>query len=385
MDTLSREGLQQLMAQEGEVCISLYMPAYRVEAEVHQNPIRLKNLTKRVQEELEERGQRNSVGQVFTEQARRLLADEAFWLRQGDGLALFCCDAFFRALRLPLRLEEQVVIGPRFYVKPLLPLLTQDGRFCVLALSRNQVRLLRCTRYSVQEVELQDTPRSLEEALRYDEAPQRLFTMHAAERVGAGGDRVAVAHGHGGGTEDEQEKIVRFLRQVDRGVQRAVNGSREPLVLAGVDALLGLYRTATAYGALVPGGVEGSADRKGAEQLRDEAWEVVAPLFQARIREARERCEERLGTGLASSQLLEVVPASFQGRVDTLLVAVDRQAWGSFDPRTQQVKEGPDSGHPREELLNLAATHALLNRGTVHAVPADQIPRQAPLAALFRY
>jgi hypothetical protein len=38
----------------------------------------------------------------------------------------------------------------RFHLKPLLPLLTGDGRFYILALSQNQVRLLQGTRYSVR-------------------------------------------------------------------------------------------------------------------------------------------------------------------------------------------------------------------------------------------
>ena len=85
-------------------------------------------------------------------------------------------------------------------------------------------------------------------------------------------------------------------------------------------------------------------------------------LGEEPAREARERVEERLGTGLASSDLHEVVRASFEGHVDTLLVATDQQ-----------------------ELLSLAATQVLLNRGTVHAVPSDQIPGRALAAALFRY
>jgi len=43
-----------------------------------------------------------------------------------------------------------VVVSDRFHLKPLLPLLTGDGRFYILALSQNQVRLLQGTRYSVR-------------------------------------------------------------------------------------------------------------------------------------------------------------------------------------------------------------------------------------------
>jgi hypothetical protein len=42
-----------------------------------------------------------------------------------------------------------VVVTDRFHIKPLLPLLSGDGRFYVLALSQSEVRLLQGTRYSV--------------------------------------------------------------------------------------------------------------------------------------------------------------------------------------------------------------------------------------------
>jgi hypothetical protein len=46
-----------------------------------------------------------------------------------------------------------VIVSERFHVKPLLPLLSGDGRFYVLALSQNEIRLLQGTRYSVEQVD----------------------------------------------------------------------------------------------------------------------------------------------------------------------------------------------------------------------------------------
>jgi len=80
--------------------------------------------------------------------------------------------------------------------------------------------------------------------------------------------------------------------------------------------------------------------------------------------------EERLGTGLASSDLHEVVRAP---------------AEGSVDPETHELEVAHGGGDGQEKLLNLAATHVLLNRGTVHAVPSDQIAGRALAAALLRY
>jgi hypothetical protein len=38
-----------------------------------------------------------------------------------------------------------------------------------------------------------------------------------------------------------------------------------------------------------------------------------------------------------------------------------------------------------EDLLNVAAIHTILNRGTVYAVPPADMVEGAPVAAIFRY
>ena len=59
------------------------------------------------------------------------------------GLALFLAEGFFRRFRLPTAFVETVAVNRRFMVNPLIPLLSERDLFFVLALSQNQVRLLR--------------------------------------------------------------------------------------------------------------------------------------------------------------------------------------------------------------------------------------------------
>jgi hypothetical protein len=66
---------------------------------------------------------------------RRLLEDINFWKYQSDGLAAFLAPQFLRPFRLPLACKEGVVVANRFSIIPLLPLLSDNGRYFVLALS----------------------------------------------------------------------------------------------------------------------------------------------------------------------------------------------------------------------------------------------------------
>jgi hypothetical protein len=68
-----------------------------------------------------------------------------------------------------------------------------------------------------------------------------------------------------------------------------------------------------------------------------------------------------------------------------LFVPIGVRVWGTFVPDTRSIEITDEAPGQSEDLLNVAAIHALLNRGTVHAVPPAEMPVPAPVAAVFRY
>jgi hypothetical protein len=158
VDVLSRNDLEMLVQHPRSPCVSLYMPTHRSGPETQQDPIRLKNLIRQAEQRLVGTGMRRRDASEILQPARRLLEDEAFWRHQSAGLALFLRTEWFRWYRLPLTFEELVVVSDRFHVSPVLPLLTGDGRFFVLALSENEARLLAGTRFNVQVVNVPGLP-----------------------------------------------------------------------------------------------------------------------------------------------------------------------------------------------------------------------------------
>ncbi len=141
MDILRQKDLQQLIETSGEWCISLYMPTHRVGRAQQQDPIRFKNLVAGAQERLLGYGLRRPEVQALMHPAESLLIDGDFWQHQSDGLAVFLSPGYSQIYRLPSSFDELMSIGNNFHIKPLLPLLSQDGQFYILALSMNKIRL----------------------------------------------------------------------------------------------------------------------------------------------------------------------------------------------------------------------------------------------------
>jgi hypothetical protein len=382
MHQLSRDELKILTKKQAGSRVSLYMPTYQAGAEVQQNAIRCKNLMREAERRLLAAGLRPSDVSAWLEPIQRLVVDNAFWQEQSDGLALFRDAEIFRAYRLPLAFEEIIMVAERFHLKPLLPLFTGDGRFYVLALSQNAVRVHQCSRDHTRTVQLDNVPHSLAEALRFDD-PEKQLQFHTGT-PGGGGRRAAMFHGHGIG-EDAKDNIRGYFRQIDRGIQEALRGEQAPLVIASVDYLLPLYREVSTYPHLVDTGITGNPEGIRAEDLHASAWPLVEPLFGQAQDEARARYDRYIGTGLASYDLAMIVPAAYDGRIDTLFVAVGIQQWGTFTPKTRDIQVHREAAAQDEDLLDFAAVHTFVNSGTVYAVAPERVPGGHHAAAVFRY
>ena len=231
----TRSELWALMETQRGPCISLYMPAERAGAEAQQNPLRLRNLLQEAESHLLLNDLPAFQVEALLKPVQALLNQETFWLYPDDGLAVFRSPDFFRTYWLPGHYREQVVVTGHFYLKPLLPLLTGDGRFYA---QKRQV-----------------------EAARY---------------------------------------------------------------------------------------------------------------------------RELAATGRATPSLRKIVPAAFDGRIESLFLHADQEQWGSFNLATRTLHVHQPARFNDDDLLDVAATQTLLHGGAVYVVERADMPDEGPLAAVLR-
>jgi hypothetical protein len=400
MAPLSRQDLEQLLEEQSGPAVSIYLPTIRAGAETQQNPIRFKNLVRKVETQLEEMGHEPTEIQEITKPLWEMQQDHEFWQHQQDGLAVFLGGDEVRSHKLPMEVDERVVVNDRFYLKPLFRLIRGDGRYYVLALSQKNVRLFEGSRYNLHPIDLpDDVPTSLVEVVgRELEEPHIQFHTGTATGGGtrspngpagpigggSGGGRAPIFHGQGAGEEDQKAEISKFFHQLDSSIHDHLHDRTVPLVLAGVDYLLPIYRAASDHKNIAEEGIHGSPDGMKLEDIHEKSWEIVKPDLLTHRTHTAERFGDLLGSGKASSSLEEVVTAAYDGRVDTLFVAAGEHRWGEFDPGKRAISvHEEESG---DDLLELAAVRTFLNGGTVYALDREQVPGDSgDVAAIFRY
>ncbi|MBV8808181.1 MAG: hypothetical protein JO033_05855 [Acidobacteriaceae bacterium] len=389
MDTLKAEPielqglkeLKEMLVSEGP-CISAYLP---LNSESPGQNTRIDAL------EWKElfRGIETNVDQ-YGAKGRELLRSIADWKAfapeggpRGRSLAVFRSPNYFAWTWLGESVPPRAVAGPRFYIRPLLPDLTRGREFYILALSQKDVRMLRCNSRTSEEIAFAPGVITSFDAWMNTSKPD-----HTTDSMATGGPSTGHMKGviftTSSDREDKGEYLAHFFRQIDRGVNETLRGKTAPLILAGVDYELALYRIVNTHPNLAEECVRGAPNGLKAGGMHARALEAILRASEKKIEALLAEYNHKAGGG-ASNRLKDIVKAAHDGRVLTLLVSDSLELTGSFDETTYSVK-GRESGTSNDEdLINDAAVQTILHAGQVYVVPNGKMPNGAPLSAIYRF
>lgn len=363
-------------------CVSIFLPTHRRRPETRQDPIRLGNLLREAQHRGKEAGIESARLDRTLAPAHALLEDKRFWEHQGEGLALLASDGELRVHRLPHEVDELVVVGERFCIRPLLRAVDPGHQFFVLALSQNAVRLLQCTTESAREVDLHDIPRSLADRLGYDWEQKSLQFHTGPVRIGRND---AMFHGHGRGNDELKPELEQFLLAVDDGLRRLLPDRNVPLVLATVDYVAAIYRQVSDHPRLLPEIVEGNPEEASAQDLHRRALAVAEPHLSRDVHQQLARFAELEHTPMGTADLEQILVALRDGRVETLMVASDATCWGAWHAGDGTLVVHAQREPGDEELLDVAVAAGIATSAKTISLPREHMPHRELAAAVLRY
>jgi hypothetical protein len=372
MDVITQKGLSELVEHSHFPALTIYMPTHRGGADIQSDRIALKNMLRRGEVMLADADVPAETIVWMTNPVWELIANDEFWESREAGLAIFISTGFVKTIRLADVPEPAVTAGERFYLMPLIPMVRKDAKFYLLALNQNNVRLFEGNAVGLKRIEMPATPVGLAEALAHADK-QRQLQLHSS------GARGAAFHGRGGVEESTKSELLEYFHQVDHGVRAAIGKDQAPLLIAGLDYVTAIYRRANHYPHLVESGVAGNPDAFDLRELHAKAQAVLEPSIRREHEDAVDRLHERLGTGLASTTVAEVLRAANEGRVEALFLAPRRG-------EQEVAANGRERAEPvSNEELNLAALQTYRSGGRVLAVGPGALGNGASIGATFRY
>ena len=381
-----REAAQFLLDSTAAPWMSLYMPA-----DPARNRIQLRTLLGQLRDDAPHVGLTRADINPLLPPAENLLRESRRTNDEMDGVALFLTLGAERPTLLPLPFAPSLVaqIDERPWLRPLWRGLEPDGPFYILSLWGGGAKLHRASRYQIDVIPPSGPANSLDAVLRADvHIESKLNRPTPAATADTTGRRTPMIYK----SQDDirhkdyvEDGLLRFFRRLDGRVRPLLDEERAstPLVLAGPKQLRRLYQTANKYHHLMSEGIEDSIRRQGTADLHRRAWEIVHPEFDQSRTDALDQFHASAEKTAANPG--SVFLAAAHGRIDTLFVAEDPVAWGTFNDTTQRIELHSKRHTGDMEFLNAATVRTLQSGGTVHVTDAAGVPNGSPVAALLRY
>jgi hypothetical protein len=374
---LTKERFSELANYKASCCVSIYTNR---PASLAENISHFKNQLSELETMLHDRGMAQGTATQFLRPAVELLKNEGFWVRhQSSQLAFFIAEDVFKCMVLDHVGITARVIDRSFYVTPLLPFLKDDNYFFINVISKNGCTLFRADKRGIQPVPV-ILPADMEEVKDFPEKNASVF------RTMEGGNQVGNFHGAGEGGPDDKTMAAIFFEAIDDIVWKQVlRNENVPMVLAGVEYVLPIYRSVSDYTFIWDEYLTGNREQQDSAALYVDAMKIMKPYFDGKMNRALEDYGNLSGTDKTSSVVADIIPAAYYARISHLFVLKGEFIWGLFneESNTLELNHSPDEGG--EDLVDNAVVKTISNGGVVFLLDKEQMPVDSQMAAIFRY
>ncbi|QJD94858.1 hypothetical protein HH214_02670 [Mucilaginibacter robiniae] len=308
-----------------------------------------------------------------------LYNNEIFWNNQMEGLAFFLADGLVKTIQLPFAVKEEVFVNHSFFISPLLPAISNTEEFYLLVLSKHEAKFYQGNAFGLQRVEVEGLPNGMDDVVHFEEKEdQQLF------RQGSKGS--TSFHGHGEGQLDDKANLGIYFHEVDKTLfTEILHDKHAPLVLAGVEYLIPIYKGLSKYNFIAEDAITGNQEHGSLNTLLGKAREILEPYFKQRTKKALQNYYNQIATPLTSSMPEKVIPASFYAQVSDLFICKDVHLWGTFNEAENKLEIHQEKQNGDECLLNQAAAKTYTNGGAVYLLNKEHMPKESIVAAFMRY
>jgi hypothetical protein len=384
MALLKKKEFEQPANVKSKYCVSIFIPTHRAGKEVIESHdrLKLKKKTQELENSLEEKGLNGREREPYISNLKKLLNDSDFWRHQSDGLSVFITKDDFKYYSLPLYFDEYIYISEEFYLKPLLNLFNTDKKFFMLGLSLHDTKLYEATKYEIEQLEVEAlTPENLIDTVGGD-FKEKVLQM----RTGQTGMDGAMYHGHNMAKDFKEEEVEKYLRNVDKGLNEVLREEKAPLVIFGDKNIGDTFKNLSNYKYIHDNILSPNANNVDLFFLHEKAKELLQDYFEKEFQEKINQFPELQRKGKASEALNEIIPASLNGKIDTLFVKQGEILPGKVDENELKIEIDSEINDENQCLLNLAAIQTFKQGGKVYVLHKNDMPGNKKTAnAIYRY
>lgn len=354
------ELLKKLKDVQSVCCVSVIFNTHRTRPDNMQDPILLKNLVKEAEERLSNDYDKRFGANVAAR--LRTLADSIDHEKNLDSMAIFVNEDVAEYTRLPIKVENRVVIDETFATRDLVRAMHESSSYYVLVLSRDNARMIEAHNDHVTE----------ELAGVFPFTNETIYSTDKLEKSMAKGS---------------DHLIEEFFNRVDKEVQKIYAAKPLPILIATETRNYDHYLKVADKKQIIVGHINRNRDDDKAHHIIPDAWEVFHELINRRQEERIVDLKQAVSTGKFLSDFNDIWKAINEGRGQTLFVKK-----GYFQPaivdgdKIQLVSEGErkDFGVV-DDIIDEMIELNMKFGGDVVFISGDELADFQDLALITRY
>jgi len=373
MEKINSTLLEQLTGIHTQPCISLYMPTHRVHPESATDPIRFKNLVKKIQHYITENTM--AAYQPLLEPIENVQDDLAFWNNNDCGLAILVSQENTHIIRLPEPVEEVVYVAESFYVKPLFKFNEYNMPYYLLAIAQDSVKFYSGDKYRLTEVDIKGKiPTHMTEALGEELTNDH---THAASAPNTG------VHGYMEKSQEVGIDTERFFRSVDQALNSHFEFSpTRPLILAALAEHHTVYKHVSKNHYLSEHMITINASALTTKELLREVREVIDLEHSKKIESLLNRQRIAVREKLSSHELLDVVYDAIDGKIEILFLEDEKIISGNIDVENRKAQLKDDEN---TDILNELAYLVHQRGGEIILLDKEDMPYDSGVFTINRF
>jgi hypothetical protein len=239
--------------------------------------------------------------------------------------------------------------------------------------------MIRFTECTLEEINIAGKfPENVEES-HWHVDENKTLQNHSADST--------IHHGHGAHKDVRDERIKRFFRDVETGLEDIFRNETATLYLAGVDHTVHLFKETFSYQHISDIQLSGNFDKTPALELHERIIMAINPEHEKHSEKVMNDIKEMLHTEKVKTQLPEIVKNSIEGNIDTLVVHKNERVSGAIDMDHYKVHVTTDDSDNKVDLINRAVVNTLKNGGEIIATdePINIDDREPYAVAVLRH
>lgn len=351
--------------------VSIMLNTHVAHQDVEKDQIKFKNFAKEAKKRFEKKYPAEDWNNYQTK-LDAILADQSFWRSASKSVAVFVTaqDTWIHRLQIPI--DDQYYVGDTPYVLGAIRNAQFNYTYYLLALNRDSMALYFVDNGQIHPVELPegapvDVPTALGEEITGG-------NLNYRSQGGQNGAQEASYHGVNAKDEEVEIDWKNYYQAVDTFLREDLdNAAGYPLYLFALPENQTMFKK---YAKAPFFSTDAAVDSSPAN-ISNGDWEKVIAEISKQLAEKEVAGYQKLLDKKFMDQLVDILPASKEGRVANLFIATSNLVDG--------FGEDPDTEYDRRQVLNTLVINTLKNGGEAHLLAQKDAPDEKSLTAILRY